>query len=285
MSKSQIAFQGSLGAYSDLACREAFSALQTLPCSSFEAVFEAVERGEASIGMIPVDNSVAGRVADIHHLLPQSQLFITGEHFQRVNHQLLVLPGVEMAELATVSSHIHALNQCRRFIREHGLRPVVHSDTAGAAKALAASDDRTRGVIASSLAATLYGLQILRGDIEDADHNTTRFLVMAPSPNTPPLGTGRAVTSFMFRVRNLPAALYKSLGGFATNGINLTKIESYLDSQLSAARFYVDVEGHEESPSLQRAFEELRFYADEVRVFGCYLASPFRQIQPPLDRL
>ncbi len=193
-----------------------------------------------------------------------------------MNHQLLVVPGTALSELKTISSHIHALNQCRHLIREHALNPVVHSDTAGAAKALATSGDRTRAVIASSLAAEIYGLEILQSDIEDADHNTTRFLIMERRAKTPPLNEELAITSFIFRVRNLPAALYKSLGGFATNGINMSKIESYIESHFAAAQFYADVEGHIESPALQRAFEELRFFANEVRVFGCYKASPFR---------
>lgn len=273
-----IAFQGSPGAYSNLACVNAHPELIALPCGTFEETFAAVQEGRARLAMIPVDNSVAGRVADIHHLLPGSQLHIIGEHFQRVNHQLLVLPGVNIHELKVVSSHVHALSQCRRIIAELGLRAEVHADTAGSAKELAASGDRQRAAIASTLAASAYGLEILRSDIEDAEHNTTRFLIMAREPVTLAYDPQEHyITSFLFRVRNIPAALYKAMGGFATNGVNMTKLESYVGSGFRVAQFYADIEGHPEDPAVTLAMEELNFFASEMRIFGVYPASHFRR--------
>jgi len=277
---SLIAFQGSPGAYSNLACVHAHPELTPLPCATFEETFAAVQSGQARLAMIPVDNSVAGRVADIHHLLPGSRLHIVGEHFQRVNHQLMALPGTRIGDLRVVSSHIHALSQCRKVIAELGLRTEVHADTAGSAKELIETGDRERAVIASSLAAKIYGLEILHSDIEDAEHNTTRFLIMAREPVSTPFDeTESFVTSFLFRVRNIPAALYKTLGGFATNGVNMTKLESYVGDRFRVAQFYADIEGHPESRSVQLALEELRFFATEVRIFGVYRASPFRHQQ------
>lgn len=278
MPKTIIAFQGSPGAYSDLACRDRFPDMATLPCASFEDTFAAVHDGRARLAMIPVENSVAGRVADIHHLLPDGGLTIVGEHFQRVNHNLLAAKGARITDLRVIRSHVHALSQCRTLIRDLGLRAEITPDTAGAAAAVAASGDRTVGVIASSLAAGIYGLDILRTDVEDAQHNTTRFLIMEAERGaaTPP-SSGPTVTSFVFRVRNIPAALYKALGGFATNGVNMTKLESYiLGGQFNAAQFYADVEGHPEERNLRLALEELDFFAREVRILGVYPASPFR---------
>lgn len=272
-----IAFQGSPGAYSDLACRSVFPDMVSLPCASFEDTFAAVRDGKTRLAMIPVDNTVAGRVADIHHLLPNSGLFIIGEHFQRVNHQLIALPGVELHELKTVSSHVHALSQCRNLVRDLALKPIVHGDTAGSAKELAETGDRSQAVIASALAAEIYGLNILRSDIEDAEHNTTRFLIMAHEPRHTALDDGPVVTTFLFRVRNIPAALYKALGGFATNGVNMTKLESYVSSGFNVAQFYADIEGHPEQRPVRLALEELQFFAREVKIFGVYPASPFRQ--------
>lgn len=271
-----IAFQGAPGAYSDLACRTVFPELTTLPCATFDAAFAAVREGRARLGMIPVDNTVAGRVADIHHLLPHGGLHIVGEHYQRINHQLLALPGVHLEDVRTVSSHVHALSQCRNLIRELGLTAVIHRDTAGSAQELAASGDRTQAVIASTLAAEIYGLHILRSDIEDAEHNTTRFLIMAREPVQPPVDAGPAVISLMFRVRNIPAALYKALGGFATNGVNITKLESYIGGGFQVAQFYADIEGHPDLKPVRLALEELNFFAREVRIFGVYPASPYR---------
>jgi len=276
-SDNLIAFQGLPGAYSDLACRTVHPEMATLPCAAFEDVFAAVHDGRAQLAMIPVENSVAGRVADIHHLLPGSGLHIIGEHFQRVNHQLLVVPGTKIEDLKTVHSHVHALSQCRRFLRQNGLRAVVHADTAGAAKEL--SEERTAGMaaIASTLAAETYGLEILRDNIEDEEHNTTRFLIMATDPIDPDPNEGLVVTSFVFRVRNVPAALYKALGGFATNGINMTKLESYMvQGQFVATQFYADIEGHPDQTPVRLALEELGFFSREVTILGVYPASPTR---------
>jgi prephenate dehydratase len=251
--------------------------MKTLPCPAFEDVFAAVHDGEARLAMIPVENSVAGRVADIHHLLPGSGLHIIGEHFQRVNHQLLALKGTRIEDLKTVHSHVHALSQCRKFIREQGLKAVVHADTAGAAKELSEERNPTIGAIASTLAAEIYDLEILRDNIEDEEHNTTRFLIMATDPIDPRQDDGLIVTSFVFRVRNVPAALYKALGGFATNGVNMTKLESYMiKGQFVATQFYADIEGHPDQTPVRLALEELGFFSHEVTILGVYPASPAR---------
>ena len=272
-----IAFQGAPGAYSDLACRTARPELATLPCRSFEDAFAAVRDGRAGLAMIPIENSVAGRVADIHHLLPNSGLHIIGEHYQRVNHHLLALPGARIERLTHVHSHIHALNQCRGLIRELNLEAVVRLDTAGAAAEIAAAGDATQAVIASELAGDIYGLVSLRADIEDAKHNTTRFLIMAKEPVVPHPKSGPTMTSFVFRVRNVSAALYKALGGFATNGVNMTKLESYLvGGRFNAAQFYAEVEGHPEHKNLTLALEELDFFSREVRILGVYPQHPYR---------
>jgi prephenate dehydratase len=274
----RIAFQGVPGAYSDLACRRAYPRLTTLPCGSFEEAFAAVREGRAGLGMIPVENSVAGRVADIHHLLPGSGLHIIAEHFQRVNHHLLAPRGASLAGIKTVRSHVHALSQCRNILRELKLKPVIHADTAGAAAEVAAAGDPTQAAIASALAAEIYGLDSLRADIEDAAHNTTRFLVMAPEPIDPDPQDGAVMTSFVFRVRSVPASLYKALGGFATNGVNITKLESYIvDGAFTVAQFYADIEGHPAHTSVRLALEELGFFSREVKILGVYPAHPFRR--------
>ena len=278
MPKSQktIAFQGGPGAYSDLACRNAHPEMTTLPCRSFEDTFDAVRSGQAALAMIPIENSVAGRVADIHHLLPESDLHIVDEHFQRVNHHLLGVNGAEISGLTHVHSHIHALNQCRNLIRELGLEPVEHVDTAGAAADIARAGDKTQAAIASELAAEIDGLESLKAGIEDAEHNTTRFVIMAAEPRDPGADAENVMTSFVFRVRNVPAALYKALGGFATNGVNLTKLESYVGGGFVAAQFYADAEGHPEQKALKQAMEELAFITTEIKILGVYPAHPFR---------
>jgi len=273
-----IAFQGAPGAYSDMACRDVFPGRPTLPCESFETAFEAVREGRAGHAMIPIDNSVAGRVADVHHFLPQAGLHIVAEHFQRVNHCLLGMPGARIEDIKEVHSHIHALPQCRRLIQELGAKPIVSVDTAGAARIVADKGDPAAAAIASSLAADIYGLHVLRADIEDAEHNTTRFLVMAREPIHPEADNGPCITSFVFRVRSVPAALYKALGGFATNGINMTKLESYIiDAGFTVAQFYADIEGHPDDRLVRLALEELGFFSKEVNILGVYPASPFRQ--------
>lgn len=278
--RDPIAFQGWPGAHSDLACRHVFPDVPTLPCRSFEETIAAVHEERASAAMIPIENSVAGRVADVHHLLPNSGLYINGEHFQQVNHQLLGVPGATIADLRRVHSHVHALGQCRQVIRALGLEPVVHADTAGAAAMVAERGDKSQAAIASKLAAEMYGLVALRSDIEDASHNTTRFLIMEKEARRPAPGHAGVITSFVFEVRSVPAALYKALGGFATNGINMTKLESYLvGGRFSQAQFYADVEGHPDEPGLRFAFAELNFFArsGSVKVLGVYPAHPFRQ--------
>jgi prephenate dehydratase len=273
----KIAFQGEPGAYSHLACTVAFPELEPLPCPAFEDAFAAVQEGRAGLALIPIENSLAGRVADIHHLMPDSRLHIIGEHFERVHHHLLALPGAQLSDIKTVRSHVHALGQCRNFLRQHGIKAVVSGDTAGAAAEVKERGDKSLGAIASALAAQLHGLQSLAVGIEDAEHNTTRFLVMSREAKEPAPGTVPCITTFVFRVRNVPAALYKAMGGFATNGINMTKLESYqINGAFTATLFYADVEGHPQEIGLRNALEELDFFSREVRILGVYPAHPFR---------
>ena len=272
-----IAFQGAPGAYSDLACRQVYPDRRTLACASFEDVFAAVEEGRAGLAMIPIENSVAGRVADIHHLMPAASLHIIGEHFQRISHRLLAIEGATSDGLKTVHSHVHALAQCRELIRRLGLEPVAHTDTAAAAREIAARNDPTMAAIGSSLAAEIYGLQTLQSDIEDAEHNTTRFLAMAAEAQVPPADGPPAVTSFIFQIRSVPAALYKALGGFATNGVNMTKLESYMvGGNFAQAEFYADIEGHPDHRPVALALEELDFFSRKVRILGVYPAHSHR---------
>jgi prephenate dehydratase len=277
--KPGIAFQGEFGANSDEACREHFPDYQPVPCATFEDAFEAIRSGACALGLIPVENSIAGRVGDVHHLLPRSGLKIIGERFKAIRFQLMVNRGVSLDTVTTVASHVMALGQCRKAIRELGLRPEIASDTAGAAKTLSEHPDPTRAAIAPALAADLYGLDILRRDIEDEHHNTTRFLVMTadPSPARPPPGAA-CVTSFVFRVRNVPAALYKAMGGFATNGVNMTKLESYMEGgAFTATVFYADIEGRPEDANVTLALEELGFFSERLEILGVYAADPFRR--------
>ncbi|HPF77776.1 MAG TPA: prephenate dehydratase [Alphaproteobacteria bacterium] len=274
-----IAFQGFLGAYSDLSCRQMFPDAQTLPCNTFDKAFAAVQEGRADLAMIPVDNTLAGRVADVHRLMPESGLHIIGEHFQPIQHALMGIKGAKLEDIKTVHSHIHALPQCQSVIKELELEQKVHADTAGAAQEIAKLNDPTQAAIASALAAEIYGLEILREDVQDADHNTTRFLVLSKDYIVPKYEAGtNYITSFIFDVRNIPAALYKALGGFATNGINMVKLESYVDENFQAAQFYADVIGHPEDRPLQLAMEELGFFAKDVLPLGTYKAHPFRKI-------
>ncbi len=274
-----IAFQGMAGAYSDLACRIAFPELKTVPSVSFDAAFRAVREKTADLAMIPVDNSIAGRVADVHHLIPDGDLFIIGEHFQKIRHCLLGIPGATIAEITDVHSHVHAIPQCKKYIEKHGLTSHVVADTAKGASDIKKWNDKSQAAIASELAAEIYGLDILQRDIQDADHNTTRFLVFSRHDDVPMREEGKNyITSFAFEVRNIPAALYKALGGFATNGVQMVKLESYVDKHFNVARFYADVEGHTEDPSLQLAFEELRFFAKRLVVLGTYAAHDFREV-------
>jgi prephenate dehydratase len=273
----RIAFQGRPGAYSDLACRTVFPGRETQPCETIAQAIEAVRNNEAELGMIACENSLAGRVPDVHHLLPQSGLFVVGEHFQRVEHCLLAPKGARIEGLKRIHSHEVALGQVRELVRELGVKAVVQADTAGAAELVAEWNNPEDAAIASSLAAEIHGLDILRTNVEDAAHNTTRFYMMAREPRTPPPEAPHTMTTFVFRVRNVPAALYKALGGFATNAVNMTKLESYmLHGQFTATQFLCDVEGHPEQPQLRRALEELSFFSREARILGVYPAAAFR---------
>jgi len=271
-----VSYQGEPGAFSSQAALQVFPDCELLPCATFEDALAAVSDGTARYGMIPIENSIAGRVADIHHLLPRSGLHIIGEHFLPIRFHLMAVKGATLATLKTVQSHIHALGQCRKIIRKLGLKAEVAADTAGSARQVAEAADLTRAAIAPRIAAEVYGLEILMEDIEDEKHNTTRFVVLSKYPEFARQG-GKTLTTLIFQVRNLPAALYKAMGGFATNGINMTKLESYMvDGAFSATMFYADVEGHPDDPALRRALDELAFFSKEVKVLGVYPANPFR---------
>ncbi|GGA89187.1 prephenate dehydratase [Brucella endophytica] len=279
---NRISFQGEPGANSDTACRNMFPDMEPLPCPTFEDAFNAVETGAADLAMIPIENTIAGRVADIHHLLPQSRLHIVGEYFLPIRFQLMVLPGVKLDEIKTVHSHIHALGQCRNIIRNNGWKPVVAGDTAGAARLIAELGDRSMAALAPRLAADLYGLDIAAENVEDMENNITRFVVLTKTEEWAPVPTdgSRIVTTFVFRVRNVPAALYKAMGGFATNGVNMTKLESYqIGGTFTATQFYADIEGHPEERPVKLALEELAFFSKEMRILGVYPANPFRDTQ------
>jgi len=278
-SRPRIAFQGDPGANSDEACRAYVPTHEPVPHAAFDEAFEAVKSGDCALAMIPVENSIAGRVADVHHLLPSSGLRIIGEHFKPIHFQLMVNPGTRLEDVTTVISMPFAASQCRRVLRRLGVAIDPAGDTAGSARALAARPDPSRAAIAPALAASLYGLDIVLRDIEDEAHNTTRFLVLTAdqAPAAPPAGA-ECVTSFAFRVRNLPAALYKALGGFATNGVNMTKLESYMENgAFTATFFFAEVDGRPDQPALARAFEELNFFSDHFEIMGVYPADPFRQ--------
>ena len=275
----KIAFQGVPGAYSHMACQAVKPNMDAIACASFEDMLNRVQDGQATLAMVPVENSTAGRVADIHHLLPESGLYIIGEHFQRVNHHLLAPRGSQIDKLKTVHSHAQGLAQCRQHIRKLGLTPIMHADTAGAAKDVAKTGDPSVAAVASRLAAEIYDLDIIIDSLEDDKRNTTRFLVMAADPIVPEMSDAAMITTLVFQLRSVPAALYKALGGFATNGINLTKLESYLRPGVNErAKFYMDVEGHIDEPAMINAMEELQFYCvkDEVKVLGTYAASSDR---------
>jgi prephenate dehydratase len=277
--RRKIAYQGEPGANSHLACREAYRGFEPLPCPTFEDAFAAVRDGKAVLAMIPIDNSVAGRVADIHHLMPKSGLHIVAEWFLPVQHQLMAPKGASLKTIKTVESHVHALGQCRNIIRKLRLKPVVGADTAGAAREVAETGDVTRAALATKLAAKIYGLRILKKDVADAKHNTTRFVVLARKPKWASRKEKRAITTFVFQVRNIPAALYKALGGFATNGVNMSKLESYMvDGSFTATQFYADVDGHPKHRALELALEELAFVSvpKSLRILGVYPAHRFR---------
>jgi prephenate dehydratase len=274
----RIAYQGEPGANSHQVCKQHYPDWEALPCASFEDVFAAVESHEADLAMIPIDNSIAGRVSDIHHFLPDSDLHIIAEHFLRIRFHLMGVPGSSLDTITTAHSHVHALGQCRKIIREHGLKAVISGDTAGAAREVAEAADPTQAAISPPLAAEIYGLDILAKDVEDEDHNTTRFVVLSRDFVQAPADNGPVVTSFIFNVRNLPAALYKALGGFATNSVNMTKLESYMvgGAFTGATQFLAEVDGHPDDLALKRALEELAFFSTDVKMLGVYPADPFR---------
>jgi prephenate dehydratase len=277
MAAKKIVFQGEPGANSDIACREAYPDYEPVACPTFEDCFAALTAGEDDLGMIPIENSVAGRVADIHHLMPTAQLHIVAEWFLPIRNQLMAPKGATLATIKTVQSHVMALGQCRNVIRKLKLKPVVAADTAGSAREVAESKDTSRAAIGSRLAAEIYGLDILKENIEDETHSTTRFVVLSKEKKWATPGNGKVITTFVFRVRNVPAALYKALGGFATNGVNMTKLESYMiGGNFFATQFYADVEGHPDDRALVFALEELAFFSKELTILGVYPAHPFR---------
>jgi prephenate dehydratase len=277
VSAGRIAYQGEPGSNSHAVCLERYPGWNAMACASFEDVVASVESGEANLAMIPIDNSIAGRVADIHHMLPTSGLHIVAEHFLRIRFALMAVPEASLDSITTAHSHVHALGQCRGIIRKLGLKPMVSGDTAGAAREVADANDPTQAAIASPATAAIYGLDVLADDVEDEDHNTTRFVVLSRDLADVPRDNGPVMTTFVFRVRNVPSALFKALGGFATNGVNMTKLESYmLDGQFTATQFLAEVEGHPEQPSVRLALEELRFFSRDVKILGVYPADPAR---------
>ncbi|KCZ52770.1 prephenate dehydratase [Hyphomonas pacifica] len=272
----KIAYQGEPGANSHIACNEAYPHLEPLPCRTFEDCFAAVERGDADLAMIPVENTIAGRVGDIHYLLPSTQLQIVAEYYLPIRFQLMALPGTKLAAVKKARSHIMGLGQCRNFLREHGIEGVTSADTAGAAREVAELGDSTLAAIAPRLAADVYGLEILAEDIEDATHNTTRFIIMSREQAEIEAGDGPAKTAFLFEVRNIPAALYKVLGGFATNGINMTKLESYLiGGSFVSTQFYAEISGHPDERHVQLALEELGFFSQSLKILGVFPTSEY----------
>jgi prephenate dehydratase len=278
MHRKKIVFQGEPGANSHLACSEAYPDYDPLPAHTFEDAFAALTSGEAELGMIPLENSLAGRVADIHHLMPTAGLHIMAEWFLPIRNQLMAPKGATLADIKSVESHVMALGQCRNFIRKLGVKAIVAADTAGSAREVAERGDKTRAAIASRLAAQIYGLDILAEDVEDEAHSTTRFVVLSCEDKRALARNGPVITTFVFQVRNIPAALYKALGGFATNGVNMTKLESYMiEGNFFATQFYADVEGHPDDYNLKLALEELEFFSDKLTVLGVYPAHPFRQ--------
>ena len=274
---NRIAFQGALGAYSHEACRAAHPDMTPHPCHTFEDMISAVRSGEADLAMVPVENSTYGRVADIHRLLPDSGLHIVDEAFTRVRISLMAIPQVKLQDIKKVRAHMVLLPQARMFLEAHGIEPISAADSAGAASELAKTKDLTWGVLASELAAETYGLNILASNIEDHIHNTTRFLIMSQKADMAKRGTNKMMTTFVFQVRNIPAALFKAMGGFATNGVNMLKLESYmLGGSFTATQFYADVEGHPDDANVQRALEELDYFSTEIKILGVYPAHPHR---------
>ena len=270
-----IAFQGALGANSHIAISEVYPDYVPVPCTTFDDAFQAVKSGRASLGMIPIDNSLAGRVADIHHLLPESGLFIIGEHYLPVHHQLAAPHGASLKTIKRVYSHVHALAQCRKIIRELGLKAIVHADTAGAAAEIAERGDPEEAVLTTMLAVRTYGLKLLRRNVEDGRGNTTRFIIMSRQRQDAAPGLRQSKMSLVFSVRSIPAALYKALGGFATNGVNVVKLESYLIGNFTVAQFYAEIEGHPDDANVVLALEELKHFSSFFKVLGVYPKAKF----------
>ena len=275
----KITFQGALGAYSHIACTELFPNSDYIPSDTFEQAMELVDNGEADYAVIPVENSNAGRVSDVHFLLPQTDLTILGEHFLRVEHQLLAIPQAKLEDIEAAASHPQALAQCSEFLKKHQIKALSRIDTAKSCERIVEMQDKTRAAIASKLAADIYGLKILASNIENDSNNTTRFLIMGKTKQMPQDDGSKFITSLVFKVKNIPAALYKTLGGFATNGVNITKLESYvIGGNFISAQFYIEIEAHPESPAFKRAYEELKFYSDSIHFLGTYKAHPRRYL-------
>lgn len=277
MTTGKISFQGAKGANSEIAIRDVYPDMEAVPCDTFEDAFKALEEGDVDLAMIPIENTLAGRVADIHHILPNSNAYIVGEYFLPIRFDLMVLPGVKLEEIKTVYTHVHGLGQCRKIISQHGWKGEIGGDTAGSAKLVAEMQDRTCAALAPKLAAEIYGLETIAESVEDAEHNTTRFVILSRGKNWAKANNGEVITTFLFQVRNIPAALYKAMGGFATNGINMTKLESYqLGGEFTATQFYADVVGHPDDKNLKLAFEELGFFTNEFKILGVYPSTKAR---------
>ena len=275
----KITFQGAPGAYSHIACKELFPGAEYIACDTFEQAMELVDKGEADYAVIPVENSNAGRVSDVHFLLPKTDLTIAGEHFLRVEHQLLALPGAKLEDIEAAASHPQALAQCSEFLKKHAIKALSRIDTAKSCERIVETQDKTRAAIASKLAAEIYGLNILAANIENDSNNTTRFLIMSKRKSMPVDDGSKFITSLVFHVKNIPAALYKALGGFATNGVNLIKLESYvIGGNFVSAQFYAEIEAHPESRAFKLAFEELKFYSEGIHFLGTYKANPRRYL-------
>ncbi|MBR9864207.1 MAG: prephenate dehydratase [Rhodobacteraceae bacterium] len=273
----RIAFQGELGAYSHQACQAVYPDAEVVACKTFESAIATVKRGEADVAMLPVENSTYGRVADIHYLLPESGLHIIGEHFERVHINLMGVPGARLEDVKSAKSHTVLLGQCRKFLKKHNLHPVTGADTAGSAQEIAAKGDKTQAALAGDLAGKIYGLEVLAHHIEDNQNNTTRFLVMSPEPVDTPQSDKELITTFVFRVRNIPAALYKAMGGFATNGVNMVKLESYMiGGSFTATQFYADIVGHPDDAPVRRALDELAYFTTHLEILGVYEADRSR---------
>ena len=275
----RIAYQGVAGAYSHIASMTVYPGQEYLPCDTFEKAMKLVSEGEADLAMIPVENSNAGRVSDVHFLLPQTGLHIIGEFFLPINHQLLGLPGTKLADVKSASSHPQALAQCSEFLKRHGIKPTARIDTALSCQDVLKFQDKSIAAIASKLAGEIYGLDVVAPNVENARNNTTRFLIMAREPESPEDDGGAFITSFIFKAKNIPAALYKALGGFATNGINITKLESYLlEGKFVSAQFYAEIESHPSRKAFQNAFDELKFFSESIHVLGTYRANKYRYL-------